>query len=471
MAWRVMADIAFTLKSYEKIGARSARRGNDISLREPGVRRAVDALIEARKDYVERVKSIHEKNAESLEQQLLDEKVRYYERRNNLRELRNNAVRSGHERALTRLNDELRNNQFSWQLSIGPKVGNRQTYQLSGEFYHRIAAKQVEHSLRVGTRRYQPSRHSIVGSLKQALEKPFSYGVVRLDISKFFDSVPHDKLLETVCSNNRIDSVSKKLVHKLIEEYSAITGQSNGMPQGVGISSKLADAFLRGIDEELITDPRVSFYARFVDDIIILTKDPEHVEELRQDSVDLLDIVGLEINRDKTTTFKTGESGEFPKNAAKFEYLGYQFMKPSNTALQVCLSDARISKIEAKLQRAFNVWENASRNRSTDNNSGFDGLLSDRIRFLTTNTSLHNAKEKVSVGIFFSNREINDHSQLVKLDHVLKSLIADSEAKMSKNLVKRLQKYSFEWGFKEKQFSRFSLQTLRRISACWGDLK
>jgi len=466
-----MGDIAFTLKSYENIGARSARRGNDISLREPSVRSAVDALVEARKDHGEIVKSIRQRGAELLDQELLEENRRYNELRNTLRERRNTAVRLGHERALARLNEELRDNNFSWKLSIGPKVGNRQTYELCNEFYHRIAAKQVEASLIVGTRRYQPSRHSIVAALKQALEKPFSYGVVRLDIRNFFDSVPHDKLLLSVNSNSRIDSVTKKLVNKLLAEYSEITGQSNGMPQGVGISSKLADVFLRDIDDALVTDPRVSFYARFVDDIIVVTKNPEHVEELKQYSVDLLNKIGLEVNGDKTTTFKTGECGEFPKSTRKFEYLGYQFLKPRNTALKVYLSDARVSKIEAKLQRAFKVWENASRSLGARDKSGIDGLLSDRVRFLTTNTSLHNSKEKVSVGVFFSNREINEHSQLRELDNALKNLIANYEAKMSENLVKRLQKYSFLLGFKEKQFSRFSLQAFRRISACWGDLK
>src|SRR5699024_12160762 len=129
------------------------------------------------------------------------------------------AVRLGHERALARLNEELRDNNFSWKLSIGPKVGNRQTYELCNEFYHRIAAKQVEASLIVGTRRYQPSRHSIVAALKQALEKPFSYGVVRHDIRTFFDSFPHDRLLLSDNSHSRIDTVNMKWVIVLCVVY------------------------------------------------------------------------------------------------------------------------------------------------------------------------------------------------------------------------------------------------------------
>lgn len=463
-----MTDIPFTLKSYEKIGARSARRGNDITLHEPEVRRAVEALAAARKNYKNR-----QKNTELLEQNLQDEKTRFIDKRNSLRNSRNIAVRKSYENALTRLNNELEEKKFAWQLLEGPKIGDRQTYEISKKFYHRITAKQVEASLAVATRRYQPSRHSIVASLKQALDKSFSYGVIKLDIKKFFDSVPHENLLKIVNSNNRIDSITKILVRQLIVEFEDVNSKKYGIPQGVGISSKLADVFLQKIDDDLITDPNTAFYARFVDDMIIITKNPKSVESLKEKVIDQLRDIGLEENNDnrKSITFTTDKDGCFPPDVESFEYLGYRFRKPSKGQLEVHLSETRIRRIESKLQRSFSVWKEPKKIQRGPDNSGRDGLLSDRVRFLTTNTSLHNNKEKVSVGIFFSNREITNPSQLEKLDEKLKELISNNSEMMSDSLKKRLGRYSFQEGFREKQFSRFDLQKLKRISACWGDLK
>ncbi|MFA0260826.1 maturase, partial [Vibrio cyclitrophicus] len=90
-----------------------------------------------------------------------------------------------------------------------------------------------------------------------------------------------------------------------------------------------------------------------------------------------------------------------------------------------------------------------------------------RLRFLTGNTRLYNSKSKAFVGVYFSNKFINSTSDLKGLDHFL---YAQANNLQDHKLKKRINKLSFENGFDQKIFRKFSIEELSNMSKVWKNV-
>src|SRR5690606_17312509 len=91
-------------------------------------------------------------------------------------------------------------------------------------------------------------------------------------------------------------------------------------------------------------------------------------------------------------------------------------------------------------------------------------LFVKRLQFLTGNTRLSNNKDNALVGIYFSNRFLTSHSCLKGLDAFLKSQINSLD---SPTLKKRLEKMSFQEGWTQKKFHKFTPKDLQEIVKVW----
>gem|GEM_PF-4587598 len=183
---------------------------------------------------------------------------------------------------------------------------------------------------------------------------------------------------------------------------------------------------------------------------------------------DLLIKLGLEKNTTKSFDLTTNDKGQYTQGRTEIEYLGYTFSRPGgHTSLDTRLTPKRIDRYARKMECAFDGWIK-SRPSAEEANTGNDGLLIKRIRFLSTNTRLHNSKSGVSVGIYFSNSALLESApQLQELDCRLIQLIEQHKGKMSEHLETRLREQSFVSGFKRRTFLRYSPKDLQQISRCW----
>ena len=280
--------------------------------------------------------------------------------------------------------------------------------------------------------------------------------VIRTDIEAFYESIKTEDLLKTIDSDAFLTLPSRRMIRQILAEYQNLPGKPTGLPRGVGISAYLSELYMRKFDEHVRAQPAIIFYARYVDDIILVfSPEPnssvtEFLPFVRGEAAAL----GLTLNAAKTFEYDVNGTTAF-----ECEYLGYK-IRFGHGAIKVGLSDKRKLKYERRIIRSFETY----RRRSHVEERKARRLLIGRIKFLTGNTRLRNNKENILVGSFFSNSLISDPDELKSLDDILK---AETATIGSASLRARIGKHSFQNGFTQRSFHKFSTRELSRIVKAW----
>ena len=143
--------------------------------------------------------------------------------------------------------------------------------------------------------------------------------IVDLDLEKFFDNVPQDKLIRLV-DNAVHDSDITALIHKYLRAGVMINGTFEntdvGTPQGGNLSPLLSNIYLNELDKEL--ERRGLRFARYADDCVIFVKTEFSAERVMRNIVTFIETkLKLKVNAEKTHITR-------PKN---LKYLGFSFVK------------------------------------------------------------------------------------------------------------------------------------------------
>jgi RNA-directed DNA polymerase len=178
---------------------------------------------------------------------------------------------------------------------------------------------------------YRPGRSAIdaVRRVHGHLKAGYT-DVVDADLSKYFDTIPHDELLQCVArriSDKHILALIKMWLKTPIEERTGTGGKrltggkgsKHGTPQGGVISPLLANIYMNrflkywrrnGLGQRL--EARVVVYA---DDLVILSRG--HAGKAHEVLKDVMTRIGLIVNETKT---KLREA-----TTERFDFLGYTF--------------------------------------------------------------------------------------------------------------------------------------------------
>jgi group II intron reverse transcriptase/maturase len=174
---------------------------------------------------------------------------------------------------------------------------------------------------------FRPNRSSkdAVRAIKENLKQGNTM-VYDADLSRYFDTIPHDKL--QIALKERIaDPRILKLINKWLKvpvyengRYKSGKGNRMGTPQGGVISPLLANVFLHLLDR-VINNPRNEFrkigvkIVRYADDFVLMgrTLPVEITEKLKR----LLTRMGLCLNEAKTRQIDATKQG--------FNFLGFTF--------------------------------------------------------------------------------------------------------------------------------------------------
>ncbi len=149
--------------------------------------------------------------------------------------------------------------------------------------------------------------------------------VIDADLSRYFDSIPHDKLLEQVAKRvvdrNILKLIRMWLTAPVVEEgedgKERYLGNDKGTPQGGVISPLLANIYLNVLDRvwmvKKIQEKMGARLIRYADDVVILCKgNPERLLEGMQR---VLNHLGLALNAEKTRVLDTRQES--------FNFLGF----------------------------------------------------------------------------------------------------------------------------------------------------
>src|SRR5690606_38751813 len=120
--------------------------------------------------------------------------------------------------------------------------------------------------------------------------------------------------------------------------------------------------------------------------------------------------------------------------------------------LSIRLSQNKIRKYFNKINLSFKHFTS----KKSHNRKNAFRLLSARINYLTSNTKLRNNKDKVFVGIHYSNPFLNSDVSLERLQRILQWYIG--RAGFTHDEKQIMLKYSFIDGFKKKTFQILPLK-------------
>ncbi|WP_426742244.1 group II intron reverse transcriptase/maturase [Mediterraneibacter faecis] len=152
--------------------------------------------------------------------------------------------------------------------------------------------------------------------------------IVDIDLEKFFDNVPQDKLMSLV-HNIINDGDTESLIRKYLKAGVMVQGRyektEQGTPQGGNLSPLLSNIMLNELDKEL--ERRGLRFVRYADDCVIAVRSKASAKRVMYSITDWIERkLGLKVNADKTHITR-------PMN---LKYLGFGFWKDSKTKEWKC---------------------------------------------------------------------------------------------------------------------------------------
>ncbi len=193
------------------------------------------------------------------------------------------------------------------------------------------------------------NRNHIIDELKILCEEKMHYYIIRTDIDSFFSKINHEKLLDKLLKSSLLNINQINLIKNLLKKMPNV-----GIPQGIGISNYLAELYLENFDFEIKSiSPRVFYYSRYVDDIILII--PGKINKLEKNVFqnkleDIFKKYDLEINKKKTKYL------DFTKeNSNSFDYLGYSFQRVDNKLIME-IADYKIHKLKVQIDNIFDNY-------------------------------------------------------------------------------------------------------------------
>lgn len=498
-------------------------------------REITDKKIELNKLITLEFKKLPKKNLRKKEDyKIIDE---LYLEKENLEKDREIAL----EKILIELSQKTNIDNYKIEIKKGQIKYGSQLYTVENKPEHFFVLKQLQRNIYKTFKVKQASRKNIISQLKLILDDNFPKIIIRTDIESFYETIPHKELLSKIDENSLLSYPSKKIIKDILNQYwkiLIIDGVKNindervGLPRGIGISAYLSELYMRSFDKKIATYSNVTYYCRYVDDIIIVIT-PENRNEnksILNYKTELKNIVTkstmLNINSSKTSFTDLRKENKERKISKDYEltYLGYKFIigykKKTNDKklsseniplkliknqdkfktyndkigtnpslyslnllkqipieyiekkpLRILMSDDKFERYIKKIKSSFEDFK-AEKIKHTTNHNGINRILLQRIRFLTNNFQLLRRKDNVFVGVYYSNEFINDFTNLSELDKILQLEITGIKAIGKDSLIDKLQKLSFQNGFKEKSFLKFNFRAFQndKVLKIWKNL-
>lgn len=144
--------------------------------------------------------------------------------------------------------------------------------------------------------------------------------VVDIDLKEYFDSIPHEGLMEElrrfIADGGILRLIESYLKQDILEDLAQWTPEK-GTPQGAVISPLLANLYLHPVDEEMA---RAGYeMIRYADDIVIMCQSEEEAEAAMEKVKEQAQKRGLTVHLEKTQIVDVREAGK------GFDFLGYHF--------------------------------------------------------------------------------------------------------------------------------------------------
>ena len=152
---------------------------------------------------------------------------------------------------------------------------------------------------------YRPNKSAkdAILKVKEYAEQGYTFAVT-LDLSKYFDTLNHELLINLLRRNvkdERVVQLIKRYLKSGVMEDGVVMDTEEGSPQGGNLSPLLANIYLNEFDQEFVE--RGVPCIRYADDIVLLAKSKRASERLLESSTKYLEEkLKLTVNREKSRT-------------------------------------------------------------------------------------------------------------------------------------------------------------------------
>ncbi len=335
-----------------------------------------------------------------------------------------------------------------------------------------LVLRKAQENLKRITSVKQSDRLDIIRCIQSLCAEGVPYRVYKIDIKKFYESVDTESLVNSLKQDIPNSPASLLVIGSF---FGALTKLAiPGLPRGLAISAVLSEYLLRRFDKAAYRKEGVFYYARYVDDMLFITKGDEAPKQFFKLLSSKLP-PGLGFNNSKTWTydFLPYDKNNADKLENTFDFLGYQFAintisKNQERTISLDIAPKKVKRAKTRLVVSF---------RRFISDGNFKDL-EDRIKILTSNYSFFDHKEQVKrlAGIYYSYRLIDMPSNgLKELDIFLKKMILSNTGNVCGQLSKalsltqrrKLLKYSFHRNFEDRNHFDFSNQRLETLIRCW----
>jgi RNA-directed DNA polymerase len=144
--------------------------------------------------------------------------------------------------------------------------------------------------------------------------------VVDADIKRYFDTIPHERLLARIAeriADGRVAGILKQMLQRGVLENREWVGSETGTPQGGVISPMLANVYLNPLDH--LMQQAGYTLVRYADDLVILCATQTEAEAAYGVLKAWVETQGISLHPEKTRIVNMNEPG------AGFDFLGYHF--------------------------------------------------------------------------------------------------------------------------------------------------
>ena len=206
-----------------------------------------------------------------------------------------------------------------------------------------------------GSYGYRPGRSAqdAIYKIRGYAEDGYEWAVL-LDLSKYFDTLNHEKLLNLLrkeVKDERVIQLVKRFLKSGVIENGVVMATEEGSPQGGPLSPLLANIYLNEFDHEY--EGRGVPVVRYADDIVLLCKSERAADRLLESSTRYLERkLKLKVNRDKSHIAKVNAT-------KKFKFLGFAFGKGKD-GLFIRVHQKSMQKAKDKLRKL--TWRNRGKN-------------------------------------------------------------------------------------------------------------
>ncbi|WP_257669175.1 antiviral reverse transcriptase Drt3a [Parapedobacter tibetensis] len=466
-----MIDQSFSRKNIEEIFDAENKRGVNIERMFEGAFRESIALTADLKSIRKQIKFTHD-----------------LETRKSLIDDLNNQTETRKE-ILTDIFENISNHLKGYNPEVIHKlIDSKSCYTLSPTVESFFYSKIIQKNLRDTYKIKQLSRYHILKSVIHFVSDKFPKVIIRTDIKNFYESIPQEDIINQLSNDHLVTVNTKRCILNILESFNSLTGNTvkKGLPRGIGISAYLSEIYMRQIDKQINKIEDLVYFARYVDDIIVIFVPSQKNLYTAEDYInEIKNIIQIEsngalvINEEKTNDFDLQSDSkeiviiknEF--NSASYsikdikydkgiQYLGYfiglketKIIRDGTTKLSyeiaVDISDKKVKDYKTKIKLSFEYF---IRKKKHNPKYAFE-LLRSRLIYLMTNTQLSNNKSNVFVGLYYSYPFITENLNLKKLDRSLVYYTGRSRLSFDEKL--KLKNLSFAEYYSKKEFMKHCL--------------